>query len=56
MSPFDSKIAQDKSLRSLMLGENPALMRSTPISSAMELRMFWKISSSKGLRGIFSDL
>jgi hypothetical protein len=45
-------MAHDRSLRSLIFGENPARTRTIPISSAMELRMLWKISSSNGLRDI----
>ena len=40
ISPEALNIAQDRSLRSFILGENPARMRTTPISSAIELSAF----------------
>src|SRR5207249_814174 len=48
--PVAVKMAQEKSLLSLMLGEKPDLRRMTPISSAIEMREFLRISNDTGSR------
>src|SRR6267143_5504949 len=46
--PDALKRAQEKSLLSLMLGEKLDLRRTTPISSAIEMREFLRISNDTG--------
>src|SRR5712692_4525844 len=48
-SPRASKTAQEKSRRSLILGENAVRPSAAPISSAIEWKRLLKISSSIGL-------
>ena len=46
--PCAVKSAQEKSLRSLMFGEKLDLRRTTPISSAIEMSEFLRISNETG--------
>src|SRR2546427_7211956 len=48
--PVALKMAHEKSLLSLMFGEKLDLRRTTPISSAIEMREFLRISNNIGSR------
>jgi hypothetical protein len=48
ISPSRSKMAQEESRLSLMLGEKAVLLRVTPISSEMEENRFLKTSNKMG--------